>query len=274
MSAEPLVVGAVAYTPNVVPIWEGIRSYFQASENQDGQMDFVLYSNYARLVDSLIAGHIDIAWNTNLAYVRTVLQTDGHCTALAQRDSDVDFTTVFVARHGSPLAGAEDIAGKRLALGSADSAHAAILPLYYLRRAGVDEADLQITRFDTDIGKHGDTGRSELDALEAVLAGEADVAAIGSSTWAAMGAEELMRDSLAEVWRTDGYCHCMFTALDTLPAGRYNPWLDRLLAMSWDNPEHRKILEMEGLRRWVRPHLDGYQPLFEAVKEQGVDPRW
>lgn len=97
MSTEPLVVGAVAYTPNVVPIWEGIRGYFQDSESPDTQMDFVLYSNYARLVDSLIAGHIDIAWNTNLAYVRTVLQTGGRCTPLAQRDTDVDYTTVFVA---------------------------------------------------------------------------------------------------------------------------------------------------------------------------------
>ncbi|MGV7852714.1 PhnD/SsuA/transferrin family substrate-binding protein, partial [Mycobacterium kansasii] len=83
-----------------------------------------LYSHYGRLVDSLIAGHIDIAWNTNLAYVRTVLQTGGHCTALAQRDTDVDYTTVFVARAGGGLHGAGDIAGKRLALGSADSAHA------------------------------------------------------------------------------------------------------------------------------------------------------
>lgn len=274
MSAEPLIVGAVAYTPNVVPIWEGIRAYFQESQNPDSQMDFVLYSNYGRLVDSLIAGQIDVAWNTNLAYVRTFLQTDGHCTALAQRDTDVNFATVFVARDGSGLTGARDIAGKRLALGSADSAHAAILPLHYLHRTGIDESAMHVMRFDTDIGKHGDTGRSELDAVQAVLAGEADVAAIGSSTWAVMGAEELMRDSLAEVWRTEGYCHCMFTALDTLPAERYSPWLDRLLAMSWDNPEHRKILEMEGLQRWVRPHLDGYAPLFEAVKEQGVDPRW
>jgi ABC-type phosphate/phosphonate transport system substrate-binding protein len=272
MAGEPLIVGAVAYTPNVVPIWEGIRSYFQ--ESPDGQMDFVLYSNYGRLVDSLIADHIHVAWNTNLAYVRTVLHTGGRCTALAQRDTDVDFTTVFVARTGSGLRGADDIAGKRLALGSADSAHAAILPLYYLRREGVAESDLQIIRFDTDIGKHGDTGRSELDAVEAVLAGEADVAAIGSSTWEAMGAEELMFDSLAQVWRTEGYCHCVFTALDTLPAARYTPWLDRLLAMSWDDPQQRKILELEGLRRWVRPQLDGYKPLFEAVKEQGIDPRW
>lgn len=36
-------------------------------------------------------------------------------------------------------------------------------------------------------------GRSEADAVAAVLAGEADVAAIGSSTWEAMGREELSR---------------------------------------------------------------------------------
>ena len=40
--AEQLLVGAVAYTPNVVPIWEGIRDYFRGSNSE---MDFVLYSN-------------------------------------------------------------------------------------------------------------------------------------------------------------------------------------------------------------------------------------
>lgn len=130
------------------------------------------------------------------------------------------------------------------------------MPLYYLRRAGIAESDLQVIRFDTDIGKHGDTGRSELDAVDAVLAGEADVAAIGSSTWAAMGAAELMGESLTEVWRTDGYCHCMFTALDTLPAERYQPWLDRLLAMSWDDlsierSSNSRVYDVGCLRTWT-----------------------
>jgi len=266
-----LIVGAVAYTPNVVPIWEGMRSYFRGG---DPEMDFVLYSNYSRLVDSLLTGHIDIAWNTNLAYVRTVMQTDGHCVALAQRDTDVGYRTIFVARTGSGLTGAESIAGRRLALGSADSAHAAILPLYYLANAGVSESDMQVIRFDTDLGKHGDTGRSELDAVGAVLAGDADVAAIGVSTWDAMGREALMSDALEMVWQTNGYCHCMFTALETLPPDRYEPWVRKLLAMDWDVPEHRRILEMEGLKRWVQPQLDGYRDLFAAVKGQGVSARW
>lgn len=100
----PTGIGAVAYTANVVPIWEGIRDYFRDSP---AEMDFVLFSNYGRQVDAdaLQAGHIDIAWNTNLAYVRTVLQTGGRARALAMRDTDTAFATVFVARPGSGLNG-------------------------------------------------------------------------------------------------------------------------------------------------------------------------
>lgn len=34
------------------------------------------------------------------------------------------------------------------------------------------------------------------------------------------------------------------------------------------------ILEMEGLRQWVLPQMEGYRSLFDAVKEQGISPRW
>jgi len=255
----------------MVPIWEGIRDYFRDSP---AEMDFVLFSNYGRQVDALLAGHIDIAWNTNLAYVRTVQQTDGHCRALAMRDTDTTFATVFVARPGSGLSGPESLKGSRLALGSADSAQAAILPLYYLARAGIDVSDLEVERFNSDIGKHGDTGRSELDAIAAVIAGDADVAAIGITTWDAIGRDELMPDGLQEVWRTEIYCHCMFTALDTLPAERYEPWVKKLLMMDWEIPADRRILELEGLRKWMPPQLEGYAALFAAVAEQGIAARW
>ena len=39
-------------------------------------------------------------------------------------------------------------------------------------------------------------------------------------------------------------------------------------------PDVRTYLEMEGLRRWVRPQLDGYQPLFEAMREQRIPLTW
>src|SRR5690242_10494731 len=60
--------------------------------------------------------------------------------------------------------------GARFAVGSRDSAHAAILPVHFLREAGLDpEKDLTLVRFDADIGKHGDTGTSEQDVVHAVM---------------------------------------------------------------------------------------------------------
>jgi phosphonate transport system substrate-binding protein len=271
MAERPLLVGAVAYTPNVVPIWEGIRDYFAASE---APMDFLLFSHYGRQVEALLAGTIDIAWNTNLAWVRTVLRTDGGCRALAMRDTDLSFATVLVTRAGSGLRDLPDLAGRRLALGSRDSAQAAILPVHFLRQAGLGDDDVELLRIDSDIGKHGDTGRSELDAIRAVLDERADAAAIGITTWESIGREELMPGALSEFWRSPTYCHCNFTALDALPEQRTEPWVTHLLAMDWDNPEHRPILELEGLKRWVRPDLAGYASLFEAVKEQGISPQW
>jgi hypothetical protein len=39
--------------------------------------------------------------------------------------------------------------------------------------------------------------------------------------------------------------------------------------MSYDNPVHRPILEAEGLKRWLPPHVDGYTALRKAAGEQG-----
>lgn len=269
---DPVLVGAVAYTPNVVPIWEGIREYFRGSP---AEMDFVLFSNYGRQVDALVDGMIDIAWNTNLAWVRTVLRTDGSATALAMRDVDLDYRTLLVSRAGAGFTALRDLRGRRLALGSRDSAHAAILPVHYLRKAGLVDGDIDLLRIDSDLGKHGDTGRSELDGIRAVLDEQADAAAIGISTWEAIGKQDLMPGALEAFWTSPAYCHCNFTALGGFDPERAEAWTRHLLAMDYDVPEHRRILELEGLRRrWVRPQLEGYADLFEAVDDQQVPARW
>ncbi len=97
-----LLVGAVAYTANVVPIWEGIRDYFRDSP---APMDFVLFSNYERQVEALFGGHVDIAWNTNVAWIRTQRRSAGAARALAMRDTDLTFRTLLVSRSGRGLSG-------------------------------------------------------------------------------------------------------------------------------------------------------------------------
>ena len=272
MPNHKLVLGAVAYSANVVPIWEGIKEYFESSETP---IDFVLYSNYERQVDELLNGHIDIAWNTNVAWVRTLQQSGGTAQALATRDTDLVFQTFMIGRSGSELHGLQDLRGRRVALGSRDSGQARILPLHFLAQAGISNDDVDLVIFDSDVGKHGDTGRSDLDALRAVLNDEADVAAVGINTWQAMTAagEQSVAD-LAVIWESDHYSHCNFSALEGIDSELAESWVSHLLAMDWNNPEHRAILELEGLREWKRPNLSGYDSLMMAMKEQGIDKRW
>jgi ABC-type phosphate/phosphonate transport system substrate-binding protein len=147
-----------------------MRDYFREARLP---IDYVLFSNYDRQVQGLLAHQIDIAWNTNLAWVKVYRRTGGACQALAMRDVDARFSTVFVGRADSGIGTLADLRGKRLALGSADSAQAAILPLHYLHQAGIKAtSDLTLLRFDLDVGKHGDTGTSELEVLRALEVGK------------------------------------------------------------------------------------------------------
>ena len=62
-----VLLGAVAYDPKVVTIWDGFRSWLRASGLD---FDYVLYSNYERQVTDLVDGRVDVAWNSPLAWVR------------------------------------------------------------------------------------------------------------------------------------------------------------------------------------------------------------
>ena len=147
--------------------------------------------------------------------------------------------------------------------------------MHFLARAGIGIDDVELVIFDSDVGKHGDTGRSDLDALRAVLDGDADAAAVGINTWQTLRAagDDTVSD-LAVIWESEQYNHCNFTALATLDTGITQAWVDHLLAMDWDNPEHRTILELEGLREWKRPELSGYASLAAAMDEQGISDHW
>jgi phosphonate transport system substrate-binding protein len=232
-------VGVVAYDPKVVTIWEGIKDYFRA---RDVTMDFILFSNYEVQVGALVEGWIDVGWNTNLAYVNVHRRTNGNCSVLAMRDVDVGFTTKIIAAADSGIDSIHDLKGKRLALGSRDSGQAAILPLYFLKQNGVDPAkDLSTIRFDLDVGKHGDTGTSEVEVVNAVAAGEADAGAVGYQYWERALKENLVDSrKVREIWTSPGYCHCNFTIRGKDNEERFSRWTDALLAMDYNKPEERK----------------------------------
>jgi phosphonate transport system substrate-binding protein len=264
MTAQTIRVGAVAYDPKVVTIWEAMREYFREA---GVPTDYVLFSNYEAQVQALCDRQIEIAWNTNVAYVRSEQRSGGHCLVLAMRNSDLDFTTRLVARTDSGIQSLADLRGKRLALGSADSAQAAILPLHYLRKAGIEpERDLLLLRFDLDVGKHGDTGASELEVLRALHEGRADAGMIGHAIWLAQLEHGSVNTALVRsVWTSPGYNHCNFTALPDFDAELARRWTEALLRMEYNDPRWRRLMDLEGLTSWLPGRTSGYEVLAAAM---------
>jgi len=266
---ETITVGAVAYDPKVVGIWEGMRTYFR--EEARVPVEVVLYLSYEAQVAALLAGKIDIAWNTNLAYLQAEHRSQGACRPLAMRDTDLEWWTEILVRSGGGIRRLADLKGKRLALGSRDSGHAAILPVHFLAQEGLVEGrDYQSRRFDTDLGKHGDTGTSEVDVLRAVLNGEVDAGAVGSPFWAGVRSSQLVPAGAVEsIWSSPRYHHCMFTARVGLPPEDASRFTDALFGMN-GVPHLKPIPDAEGLQEWVRPRSEGYASLREAALRQGL----
>ncbi|HEY2744907.1 MAG TPA: PhnD/SsuA/transferrin family substrate-binding protein [Polyangia bacterium] len=260
-----ILLGAVAYDPKVVSIWEGIRAYFR---EQGVDFDFALFSNYERQVDELLAGHIDIAWNTPLGHVRVQRRTDGKSRSLGMRDSDRDFHAKVIVRRDANIGSVKELAGKTLAVGSRDSTQARILPLHFLKREGVDLSRVALLPFDTDLGKHGDTGSSELDVLRALAEGRAQAGTVGDLIWVGEQAAGRVDSTKLEVlWTTPGFDHCMFDALPTIDDKKARAFQTALFAMKWENPQHRRLLELEGLKEWLPPREEGYASLKRALDE-------
>lgn len=278
---KTILLGAVAYDPKVVGIWDIIRDY---SNEYGCKLDYVLFSNYERQVDSLLKGHIDIAWNTNVAWIRTLYATDNKAKAIAMRDTDLTWSTKFVVKKDSKIKNLEDLKGKKLGVGSADSSQANIMAIYYLNKNGlkikesdinnseIDKESVNIIRYNSDLGKHGDTGRSEWDVLEGLKNGSLDAGTIGSNTWIRILEEGLYPDGdLISFYTSPDFCHCNFTVMPNIDSEISDNFVKMLMSQKKENPIIKKMMAMEGLNEWIitgEKELKGYDTLYEAMREQ------
>lgn len=281
---KSILVGAVAYAPQIVPIWDTIREYAN-DYFKDIRLDYVLFSNYERQVQWLKEGKIDIAWNTNVAFIRSRHCTNNGAEAILMRDTDIGFKSVFVAKRDT-MKGLEDLKGKKFGLGSLDSAQAAIMPLFYLQQASLalkempldslhqSSADdtLKVYRFNSDVGKHGDTGRSEFDVLDKIKSGELDAGAIGSTTWVRV-MQEGNYPQMVNFYTSPAYCHCNFTTLKSFDSYLKRSFVEMMKSQNAlkNDPKIAHMMSLEGLNEWVlfdQDALKGYEEIAQAMKEQ------
>jgi ABC-type phosphate/phosphonate transport system substrate-binding protein len=268
---ETVLMGAVAYDPKVVTIWDGFRRWFA---EQDFDFDYVLYSNYERQVEDLVSGRIHAAWNSPLAWVRSVRLAEAAGTearALTMRDTDCDLTSVVVVAADSPFETVADLRGATIATGAVDSPQATLIPLLLLREAGLDSRDdVTIRRFDVGVGLHGDHVGGERDAARALAAGEVAAACMIDANHLQFTNEgTLPAGGTRIIGQTSPYDHCNMTVTTAGPTDALQRFDDLLRAMDYADAVVRPLLDLEGLRQWVPGRTIGYAQLERAVDDMG-----
>lgn len=271
VSTGTLVLGAVAYDPKVVTIWDGFKAWF---EKQGLGFDYILYSNYERQVEEHLAGRFHLAWNSPLAWVRAdrLARFKGvRVEAIAMRDSDQDLTSVIVVRADCAIHELGDLRGKTVAVGAIDSPQATLIPLSHLADNGlVAGTDYTVQRHDVLGGKHGDHIGGERDAARALLAGRADAACMIDGNHLLFTTEGTLPSGTTRILsQTARFDHCNFTVGPDAPADLIARFKVLLLKMSYADAEVRPLLDLEGLKAWREGRVEGYRALERAVDRFG-----
>jgi ABC-type phosphate/phosphonate transport system substrate-binding protein len=267
MASDTLLLGAVAYDPKVVTIWDGFVQYFAA---RGLPFDYVMYSNYERQVEGHFAGHYHVAWNSPLAWIeamRVAAARGRRARAVAMRDTDRDLTSVIAVRADSTVQTLADLRGKRIATGAADSPQAHLIPLLHLAEAGLEpDRDVEVRRFDLLLGKHGDHIGGEREGARALVSGEVEAACMIDGNHLLFAREGVLpAGSTRIVYQTPPYDHCNFTVLDDAPTGLVDRFAELLFDMSYEEPEVRRLFDLEGLKQWKPGRVEGYAQLERAV---------
>lgn len=270
--AEVLRIGAVAYSPNSVNVFRTLRHYFAKN---DMPVEFTLYSTYDALNDALGKKQVDVAWNSPLGHAKFHFK-EGASQTLVMRDVDVGYTVKLIVRKDAGVSTPSSLAGKTMIFGSCDSADSTVLPIYFLKRAGVDFDKIKIVSLHNEVDELGCPCHSQHHVLAALRQGRGQAGILSAGLWKKLQADSPEEAAQFEdIWTSPPFSHCVFTArADFAPAigARFSKLM---VAMDAKNPLAAEILKLEHCSRWVpagKQAQEGYSDLLSALRDASTMP--
>ncbi|MCI5674738.1 MAG: PhnD/SsuA/transferrin family substrate-binding protein [Firmicutes bacterium] len=257
-----LRIGAVIYDPRVTVVWELIEKFF---DKAGMKIEPVFFKDYKMQVDALVAGEIDMAWNSPLAHLDVVLRTDGKYKYSLMRDTDQDRKTMLIVRRGE-ITDVSELKGKTIGFGALDSPQARLIPINYLHENNLEFGkDYTEKRFDIGVGLHGDHIGGEMEAAKALTNGEVDAAFVLDLNWEAWKKDGTVDDKkLSAIGETKHFDHCIFDYRPEIDDEVIREFEDIMLQMDYNKPEDKEILDLEGLKEWKKGRLSGYEQISSA----------
>jgi ABC-type phosphate/phosphonate transport system substrate-binding protein len=265
-TSQPAIrIGAVAYAPGSVTVFEGIRRYFG---RQGLTIDYVLFSNYDALVDALQKKQVDIAWNTPLAHAQYHRKAGNASQTLVMRDVDCNIRSALVVRADASIHSLDDLKGKTVILGSHEAAESTVMPTHFLKREGLDLSGgkVKILSLDREVDLRGNPCSSEHHVLKALQDGRGQAGIIGERLWKSLPEDQ--KSGLQCLWVSPPFSHCVFTASKDFDRALGDRFTKLMLAMDPKDPATADVMRLEGTSKWVAGSQDGFRELVKALEEE------
>ncbi len=227
-------------------------------------------TDYTAAVTAFKVGDLDLVWFGGLTGVQARLQVPG-AEAIAQRDGDEKFHSLFIANKNSGLKPFKDIAdlkqlkGRTLTFGSESSTSGRLMPQYFLQQAG-----LQLTDFKGQVGFSGDHDKT----IKLIEAGTYEVGAVNEKVWLQRVANKEVDLSKVEViWRTPAY-YDYHWVINPQVKQRYGEDFvkkvqNAFLKLDPRVPEQKEILDLLQAGKFIPTKNENYAQIEKVGREIG-----
>lgn len=228
-------------------------------------------TDYTAVVRAFELGDVHLAWMGGLTGVQARERVPG-AVALAQRDIDAEFHSLFIAHSDSGLepfeevAGLSALAGHTLTFGSETSTSGRLMPQHFMGQAGLGEEDLR--------GAPGFSGSHDA-TIEAVANGGFEVGAVNEQVWeATVAAEEVDLSAVSVLWRTPGYADYHWLARpdldETFGAGTRDAVLELLLGLDHRDGADAALLDLFGAESFIEAENSDYDEIEDVARDLGL----
>ncbi|MBW4519828.1 MAG: putative selenate ABC transporter substrate-binding protein [Scytolyngbya sp. HA4215-MV1] len=227
-------------------------------------------TDYTAAVTAFKVGDLDLVWFGGLTGVQARLQVPG-AEAIAQRDVDSQFHSVFIVNQKSGLKPIKDIQeltelkGHTFTFGSESSTSGRLMPQYFLKQAGVKLEDFK--------GQVGFSKNHDA-TLELVTAGTYEAGALNEKVWTSRLKEgKVDQSKVAVIWRSPAYFDYHWVINPAVKERYGAEFVEKvqaaLLKLDPKVPEQKEILDLFTASKFVKTQNSNYATIEQIGREIG-----
>lgn len=227
-------------------------------------------TDYGAAVTAFKVGDLELVWFGGLTGVQARLQVPG-AEAIAQRDVDEQFHSLFIANKKSGLKPLKDLSdlkqlkGHTFTFGSESSTSGRLMPQYFLQQAGVKLED-----FKGQSGFSGDHDKT----IKLVEAGSYEVGVVNEKVWQKRIKEkEIDLNKVDVIWRTPSYYDYHWVINPDVKKKFGDDFAkkiqDAFLKLNPDVPEQKEILDLFEANKFIVTQNSNYDNIEKIGREIG-----